>query len=155
MPLNSWKVVKLMVKYSCGFLFDTQLKNVVLIEKQRPLWQRGFWNGVGGHIEDGETAKEAMSREFFEEKSLLVVDWKQFNILRGNDFEVNFFYSIIEHKNFDNIKTMTDEMVSFFPIEIFNFSEFQCLPNLRWLIPMALYFINQDIMENYDTYNFK
>ena len=61
-----------MQEYVVGFLFDEDARryhktghgNVVLIEKNRPAWQAGRLNGVGGHIEIGETPDEAISREF-------------------------------------------------------------------------------------------
>jgi len=40
-----------MTEYVLGFLMDNY--RVVLIEKQRPAWQKGLLNGVGGHINHG------------------------------------------------------------------------------------------------------
>ncbi len=37
-----------------GFLFDESRERVVLIKKQKPEWQSGRLNGVGGKIEPGE-----------------------------------------------------------------------------------------------------
>lgn len=63
--------------YVVGFLFSTNKKEVVLIKKNRPDWQKGLLNGIGGHIED-ETPLEAMKREFLEETGLKIEYWKQF-----------------------------------------------------------------------------
>jgi len=56
-----------MKRYVIGFMFDQQMDKVVLIIKNRPAWQAGLLNGVGGHIEVGETPSVAMVREFEEE----------------------------------------------------------------------------------------
>ena len=40
-----------MQKYSLGFVFDLPVEKVLLIEKQRPEWQKGKLNGIGGKIE--------------------------------------------------------------------------------------------------------
>lgn len=44
---------------------------VVLVKKERPEWQKGFLNGVGGKLEKNESPLEAMIREFFEETGQL------------------------------------------------------------------------------------
>ena len=40
-----------MKKYVLTFLFTSDYKNVWLIEKNRPNWQKGSLNGIGGKIE--------------------------------------------------------------------------------------------------------
>lgn len=56
------------VEYVCGFAFRGE--EVLLIQKLKPEWQRGKWNGLGGKIEDRETPHNAMVREFMEECGL-------------------------------------------------------------------------------------
>ena len=53
--------------YVLGFVFNYSKNQVLLIEKQRPAWQMGRWNGIGGEIEEGETPYQAMVRESVEE----------------------------------------------------------------------------------------
>lgn len=60
-----------MKHYVLGFAFDSR-NRVVLIHKERPDWQRGKWNGVGGHINEGELPYSAMVREFKEETGVLI-----------------------------------------------------------------------------------
>lgn len=54
-------------------LFDEPLQNVLLIRKNRPQWQAGKMNGVGGKVEPGETPQGAAPRELFEETGLAMV----------------------------------------------------------------------------------
>jgi len=56
-----------MKRYVLGFVFSPDLAKVYLIRKNRPEWQAGLLNGIGGKIELGETEKEAMEREALEE----------------------------------------------------------------------------------------
>ena len=58
-----------MTDYVVGFAFNStqNFNSVVLINKNRPDWQAGKYNGIGGHIEPGETTYEAITREFDEE----------------------------------------------------------------------------------------
>ena len=50
-----------------GFVFNVAQNQVLLIEKLRPEWMKNRWNGIGGHIEAGETPHQAMMRESNEE----------------------------------------------------------------------------------------
>jgi 8-oxo-dGTP pyrophosphatase MutT (NUDIX family) len=54
-------------RYVVGFLFSEDESRVLLVWKNRPAWQDGKLNGVGGKIEAGETPLQAMEREFKEE----------------------------------------------------------------------------------------
>ncbi len=58
-----------------GFAFNPFANKVLLIHKNRPDWQRGKLNGVGGHIEGSETSRDAMVREFREETGEIVPDF--------------------------------------------------------------------------------
>lgn len=55
------------VEYVVGFMFNEANDRILLIFKNRPVWMAGKLNGIGGKIEPGETAHEAMEREFREE----------------------------------------------------------------------------------------
>jgi 8-oxo-dGTP diphosphatase len=118
-------------RYVAGFAFYKSV--VILIEKQRPEWQKGLWNGVGGHIEDGETPLEAMQREFKEETGVWIENWEQFCVLSGNGFEVVFFRAFPDE--YPAIQKTTDERVEGWHICMLP----KVIPNLNWLIPMAYY----------------
>jgi 8-oxo-dGTP diphosphatase len=122
-----------MTRYVCGFMFDNDRSVVALIKKKRPAWQAGKRNGIGGHIEAGETPLAAMRREFFEETGVAYLDWEQFTTLRGDGFEVVFFRAFTNHVF--SVQSMTDEQVSLVPPRHL----LLVIPNLRWLIPMALH----------------
>jgi 8-oxo-dGTP diphosphatase len=70
-------------QYVLGFAFDRH-GAVALVEKKRPIWQRGLWNGVGGHVERKETHLAAMVREFKEETGMDVPakEWRYAGRLR-------------------------------------------------------------------------
>ena len=62
--------------YVLGLAFDERRKNIVLIEKQKPDWQKGKWNAIGGKIEPSDpTPRYAMEREFWEETGVLGLIW--------------------------------------------------------------------------------
>ena len=67
--MNNENNIKLDIpnQYEVGFEFTASNDLVLLIRKNRPEWQKGKLNGIGGHIKVGETPLEAMRREFEEE----------------------------------------------------------------------------------------
>src|SRR4030042_422321 len=117
-------------KYVVGFLFDGN-GNVALIEKNRPAWQKGRLNGVGGQIEKGETPLKAMVREFQEEAGV-ELSWRQFCAVKGDGYQLYCFTS----RDKAEICTRTDEKVAWYPS---NKLPANALPNPLWLIPMANY----------------
>ena len=117
-------------RFVVGFLFDDD-GNVALIQKNRPSWQKGRLNGVGGHIEAGETPVDAMIREFQEEAGVKL-SWRQFCVLTGDGYRLHCFVS----KDKTDIRTKTDEKVAWYTVD--NLPP-NILPNLAWLIPMANY----------------
>lgn len=134
------------VSYVVGFLFDYDLSEVVLIKKNKPAWQRGLLNGVGGKIEQGETALDAMAREFQEETGLNIaaVDWNHYNTLTGDNYghsgmwAVHFFYSKVFYDTLKLAQTVEKEEVATF--RVIDIPNLPTVPNLKWLIPQALSF---------------
>jgi 8-oxo-dGTP diphosphatase len=129
-------------KYVVGFAFGSgprgDLNDVALIQKLRPAWQHGYLNGPGGHIERGETALEAVVREFHEEAGLYLREWDHFATLQsGPDAREDWTCHFFRHFNVDLtlVKTMTDEEIVVVPaLDLPS----NTIWNLRWLIPLAL-----------------
>lgn len=125
-----------MTRYVVGFGFTGDMQSVLLVKKNRPVWQDGLRNGLGGKIEPGETPREAMSREFREEcgVSVPLARWRHFATLHGTDFEVHLFATITDEVF--HATTTTDESVGL--VDVARISTMAVVPNLRWLVPMAL-----------------
>ncbi len=121
-----------------GFAFTEDRTGVVLIRKNRPEWQQGKLNGVGGHIEGRETPRQAMAREFEEETAIHVQLQRWFEIvqMRGRGWEVTFFKVFLTPHDIHFMTSMTDEKVILVSCEIEN--ELNMVDNLSWLIPLAL-----------------
>ena len=126
-------------EYVCGFLFSEDRARVLLIRKRRPAWQAGKLNGLGGKVEPGEDAPDAMRREFREEAGVDVASWQHVLTLRGADdagsgrgWAGHFFRAF---GDVDAARATTDE-----PLEVHPAARVPAdtIPNLRWIIPLML-----------------
>jgi 8-oxo-dGTP diphosphatase len=123
-------------KYVVGFLIDPTLSKVVLVRKNRPDYQRGLLNGVGGKVGDtilDETTEEAMAREFQEETGGVDLNWRRFLHMMTPRSDLTFFYAI---GNVHCVRTQTDEEVAVYDISDV-MDRCDTMPNVRWCIQMA------------------
>jgi 8-oxo-dGTP diphosphatase len=131
-----------------GFLFDDEAELVVLIRKNRPAWQAGKLNGVGGKVEPGEAPVEAMRREFQEETGLTVLSWHHFASLQWEEGVVYFFRSFAPRRRLYEVRTTTDEHVERHQVHTLiqpGSGRDNVTPNLLWLVPLAAH--------RHDTYD--
>lgn len=126
--------------YVLGFAFSEELHRVVLIKKNRPEWQAGLFNGVGGKVEPDEAFSNAMSREFEKEAGLKVepINWIEFGYMEGEDFHIRAFCTVLSDLEIAQVKTCTDELISVLSVtEVMEIS-FHVISNLRTIfIPHA------------------
>lgn len=142
--------------YVLGFLFNKNIDEVILILKGKPFWQKGLMNGVGGKVEDGESPYLAMCREWSEETGTPFDSWLHFCTMLGTDFKV--FCYVGQDKNyidpveskFYNVRRTTDETP--YQVNVANLHRWSCIPNLKWLIPMAVNYLGQPNFETTVTY---
>ena len=128
-----------------GFAFSSDRKSVILVEKNRPEWQAGKINGVGGHVNEGETDKAAMIREFKEETGHEGPFWDEFLIMTGRTWVVHCFCTLFPDVGSLKfpvefpVKDAADEIKA---VRIYSVAALpdNVLYNLRWIIPLALDF---------------
>lgn len=123
-------------EYVLGFVFNPTGEIVVLQKKQKPEWQRNRWNGIGGHVESGEPPSMAMARECMEETSLEIDDWQKVCELSGPSYRLHVFRATTSIYNEFEVPTGAEELACFEVCHI----PYTVIPNVRWLIPMALSF---------------
>lgn len=126
-----------------GFVFKNR-SEVALVTKNRPEWQKGRLNGVGGKIEEGETSVEAMRREFKEEAGADIAEWREFALLKEKPGDVKF---LVAHGDYA-LTSMTDEPVAWYKID--DLKNAPIMPDLHWLIPLALDDNNRYVSIDYD-----
>lgn len=141
--------------YVVGFMLNAKRDAVVLVRKNRPAWQAGRLNGVGGKVEPGETLPEAMAREFEEEagyrttpdswSEICRIEWPD-DVARVGDAEptaVTFFRHVsdADPNTFRfRLRSRTDEAIEIWSVDVACVrAKALLIPNLRWLLPLAAY----------------
>lgn len=99
-------------------------------------------NGIGGHIELGETPQQAMCREFDEETGLCTLPswWEQYVCIQNPEamYELNVFRCVLGAPSGRPALLNADdaEPVAWFAVN--HIPRYHVIPNLKWLIPLAL-----------------
>lgn len=119
--------------YVAGFMFSPSGQQVVLIRKNRPDWQKGRLNAVGGHIERGEQPHDAMVREFLEETGVTHLAWRPLAVIDGARFRLHVFFTM--STDITKVKTVTDEVIN--TVFVPELRMHNRLENLDWLIALA------------------
>lgn len=135
-----------MAIYVCGFAMTQHGDRVLLVKKTHPNWQAGKFNGIGGHVENGESAGAGMAREFKEETCGRLVGsalyqpsgWRHFLTLMGDDWQCLFFHGLMSaldmsmmHGRLNDVK---EELAS---IAVAQLSTLPIIPNLAWIVTLA------------------
>lgn len=119
-----------------GFALD-HLGRVALIRKTRPDWQAGLLNGIGGHVEDGESPEAAMVREFEEETGTRLDGWEPVVQMTFPGAVIHFYRARTTADVLDGLRTTTDEEVHV--ADLGSLAPQFVVPNLAWLLPLAAY----------------
>ena len=124
-----------MQAYAGGFLFHD--KQVALVRKCKPDWQRGKLNCIGGAIETGESPRQAMAREFLEETGLATFesDWEERLVLIGGDGKWCVYFFVAKWHERAELKGTPQEPVSWFKYEPL---PSDAIHNLKWIVPFML-----------------
>lgn len=125
------------MRYVLGLLFRDNCTSLILIRKDKPRWQSGLLNGIGGKIESNETELQAMIREFKEETGVDTAKsgWSQFCEMSGDGFIV-YCFKARDSDAWEKASTVESELIEkHHPDEL---NKQDCISNLLWLVEMAL-----------------
>lgn len=139
-----------MKEYVLGFAFSRDKKDIVLIDKLRPAWQKGKLNGIGGKVEPEDLSPlHAMIREFKEETGVDTFDrigdltngWDHFGTMTFHNDVTGQPCRIFLFKMFSNCiykcQTIEDEQVIKLSVDT-ALTKKPIMHNLPILIPLAL-----------------
>lgn len=122
--------------YVLGFIFSTDLKRVALLRKDRPEWQAGKLNGIGGKLEKDELPLDGMVRECQEETGLFISEdnWNYFAVFDGEHHQVHCFKTI--YNTIEDLVCPESENIEYISLD--NLHNENLMDNVKYLIPMAL-----------------
>lgn len=137
-----------MKKYTIGVYFNPTFREVVLMNKNRPEWQKGKINAPGGKVETFEELDECIVREFLEECCLITSesDWKHIGILYNSNLNYTVdIFTAIQKEQHGILQTGEDQKV--FWHSTTNFPN-NTITNLKWIVPFALNFWDKGLNED-------
>lgn len=130
-----------MKHYVLGLIVGSLKDRILLVEKLRPEWMKGRWNGIGGKVEGRETPLEAMHRESIEETGR---DW---------DFKHTITFVCPGGTVFVFLAISGNKRIIFQQIED---EKLMCVPldelpdkvmsNLKWIIPLSFSTVQKPII---------
>jgi 8-oxo-dGTP diphosphatase len=124
-------------QYVVGFLLERSSERVLLVRKNRPSWQYGLLNGVGGHVELGETPERAMEREWTEEIGPgAVKEWRSFATMRSHRSIIHCFAGECNRLPHDSGYNDVGETLVAVRLSGIGLRR-DCIRNLKWLLPLA------------------
>jgi 8-oxo-dGTP diphosphatase len=130
------------MKYVLGFALTKNKNKVLMIQKNRPSFQKGLFNGIGGKIEEFDAnSLNALIREFQEETSLITKqnDWFFLDEINGKDFSIDCYYGFFEEEFLKNFKTLTDETVYLLDFENLKTQSYRnCVYNVDSLLNLII-----------------
>lgn len=128
------------VHFVLGFAFNHDKTKLLLIKKNRPQWQAGLYNGIGGKIESfDQSPVAAMVREFKEECGLDTTcqQWIEYTIVDNCFFHMTCFTTVLD--DFEHYQSITDEIVYSVGLSDLIKNNFNnCISNLPHLIDQAI-----------------
>jgi 8-oxo-dGTP diphosphatase len=142
------------MKYTVVFLFTPDFELVWLITKEKPNWQKGCLNGIGGKIEYNESPIECAIREIKEESGIIVPknELVEVGLMEGmNDDRSKFQVWVFAGVTTEFLRTEEEEEINIYRVdEIKNFNH---IKNVPMLVETCIYrlsehsFFNKMIMQ--------
>ena len=109
--------------------------HILLIEKEKPEWQKGKLNLPGGKLESGETPEGAAFRELWEETSLQAIDCKIMGKLTGATYVVHVVTCYVGSRDYP-VQRETEKPLKLWIDDAL--SRPNLISNLKLVIPLCL-----------------
>lgn len=136
-----------MKKFTVGFVFAAGFGKVLLVHKEKPEWQKGLMNGVGGKYEPGESAEECVSREVEEESGLMISPelWRYVGKMKTETWCVDVLAVIWDGDLAEARKCDYEEVEWVSTKEL----PHNVISNIPWLVAMCRDALENDLFEDF------
>lgn len=111
--------------------------SVLLVLKNKPSWQKNFFNLVGGKIEDGEKPLEAAIRELKEETGIESQELKLMGMIEDTGFKIYCYNLNLISPVELSPRLEEEELFGWYNWEEYSKDQ-RLIPNLRVIIPLML-----------------
>lgn len=136
-----------MKKFTVGFVFTPGFEKVLLVHKEKPEWQKGLMNGVGGKYEPGESAEECVSREVEEESGLVIAPelWRYVGKMKTETWCVDVLASVWDSDLAEARKCDYEEVEWVSTKDL----PHNVISNIPWLVSMCRDALENDLFEDF------
>ena len=95
----------------------TDNKEILLLKKNNPDWQKGLYNGIGGKVELNTTPLETIIKKYQEELGLNISNWIELDSeISSSGIEIVYFLTTLNEGEIKKLQSQTDERAELFSI---------------------------------------
>ena len=95
----------------------TDNKEILLLKKNNPDWQRGLYNGIGGKVELNTTPLETITKKCQEELGVNISNWIELDSeISSSGIEIVYFLTTLNENEIKKLQSQTDERAELFSI---------------------------------------
>ena len=95
----------------------TDNKEILLLKKNNPDWQKGLYNGIGGKVELNITPLETIIKKCQEELGVNISNWIELDSeISSSGIEIVYFLTTLNEGEIKKLQSQTDERSELFSI---------------------------------------
>ena len=95
----------------------TDNKEILLLKKNNPDWQKGLYNGIGGKVELNTTPLETIIKKCQEELGINISNWIELDSeISSSGIEIVYFLATLNEGEIKKLQSQTDERAELFSI---------------------------------------
>lgn len=104
-----------MMRVVVGIITDN--KEILLLRKNNPDWQKGLYNGIGGKVELNTTPLETIIKKCQEELGVNISNWIELDSeISSSGIEIVYFLTTLNEGEIKKLQSQTDERAELFSI---------------------------------------
>lgn len=104
-----------MMRVVVGIITDN--KEILLLKKNNPDWQKGLYNGIGGKVELNTTPLETIIKKSEEDLGINISNWRELDSeISSSGIEIVYFLTTLNEGEIKKLQSQTDERAELFSI---------------------------------------